>query len=118
MKKRLGCYLRLERLKSGLTESELANLTGRASGSIISRLEAQQRQPSLAECFGFEVLFGRSAKELFPTLFDTVEEEVMRRAYELYERLQGDPSKTVRDKLATFEGAFQRWKTRSNANDV
>lgn len=118
MNKRLGCYLRLERLRSGLTEGELANLTGRASGSIISRLEAQLRQPSLAECFGFEILFGCDAHTLFPALFNTVEEEVMRRAYELYEQLQGTPSKTVRDKLATLEGAFQRWKKRSDTNNA
>ncbi len=113
MNKRLGSYLRLARLKSGFTEGEIAYLTGRTSGSIISRLEAQQRHPSLAEGFGFEILFGSDAYELFPALFNTVEEEIMRRAYELYEQLQGDPSKKTRDKLATLENAFHRWKERN-----
>ena len=112
--KRLEIYLHTHRRRWGLTQKELSYLLGSKSGTRVSRLERQERQPSLAAAFACQVIFGIRPHELFPRLFAEAEEEVMRRAYDLHERLQGDPSKTTRMKLELLEDALARAKGRAD----
>lgn len=111
--KRLECYLHTHRRQWGLTEEELAFLLGSKSASVVSRLERRERDPSLRAAFACHFIFGVAPDELFPKLYAEVEDAVMRRAIELHERLQGNPSKTTRAKLDLLEDALNRAKERN-----
>lgn len=76
----------------------------------ISQFESGQADPPLRIVFGLHVIFGKAAHELFKTQFDEVEEEVLTRAYDLYERLQGSKSRLTKAKLDFLERMFERAK--------
>lgn len=116
--KRLECYIRPYRRRWGLTQKELTYLLGSKSGTRVSRLERQERQPSLATAFACQAIFGIAPIEMFPGLFAEVEEGVMRRAYDLHERLQGDPSKATRTKLDLLEDLRKRAQRRIDDREV
>src|SRR5262245_50130191 len=99
MNKRLKTYLRPLRRSSGLTQRELAYLIGRKDGSCISRVERFERVPTLVWTRACTLVFGTRAFEIFPELFAEVREGVLYRANDLYEQLQGNPSKAARAKL-------------------
>ena len=109
MSSRLGNYLRLHRRRSALTQGELAYLLGYRTESIVSRLEKQERRITLAIAFAYHLIFGAEPKEIFPALFEQVEEGVVRRMYELYERLkQSGPSQKTSLKLRLLQEALTR----------
>ncbi len=113
MKKRLGCYVRHYRLRWGFSQDELAFLAGAKSRTAISYVEGQRRAPNLATAFALNLIFGANPAELFPRLAEEVEDGVMARAYDLYERLQGNPSKRTQAKLDFLEELFERAKLRN-----
>jgi hypothetical protein len=55
---------------------------------------------------------------LFPELFSGVRDAVRRRARELYDELQGNPSKTTRAKLDFLEEVLERLERQCNDCDV
>jgi DNA-binding XRE family transcriptional regulator len=118
MKKKLDCYLRPYRRRWGLTQDDLAALLGHKNGSVISRLERYGRQPSLEAAYALEVIFGTAPAELFPGLQAKVKKEVIARVRDLYDELQGNPSKIIRLKLDLFEDVFERTKPRRKTNRV
>ena len=106
--KRLSQYLHTYRLRSALSEQELATLLGVKSPSNISRIETGARRPTIEAALACQVLFDIPPAELFPRLYDDVEEAVMRRVHKLHEGLQGDPSPNIRAKLDFLEAAQKR----------
>ena len=116
MEKRLRCYLRPQRRRWGFTQKELAFIIGAKSRTGVSRLENGKRPPSLAAAFALHIVFGTDAAELFPAHFAEVENGVLARAYDLYERLQGNRSKTARMKLDFLEEMFARAKRRGDGD--
>ena len=116
MEKRLRCYLRPQRRRWGFTQKELAFIIGAKSRTGVSRLEHGKRPPSLAAAFALHIVFGTDAAELFPAHFAEVENGVLARAYDLYERMQGDRSKATRIKLDFLERMFARAKRRGDGN--
>ena len=108
MIQRLKVYLRPLRRRSGLTQRELAFLLGLKHGATVSRIERLKRAPSLVWARTCVLVFGARARELFPGLFSEVHEAVRRRANELYDELQGNPSKTTRAKLDFLEQVLAR----------
>ena len=101
-------YLRSYRLRWGLSQGELAYLLGWSRSEVISRIEMKQRAPALSLVIGCFVLFGTPAAELFPDLSAGIEAEVMARVWELYEKIQGDPSKKTKRQIELLEGAIER----------
>jgi len=99
MEKRLARYLRPHRLRSRLTQEEIAHLLGYADGSLVSRIENGIRNSRLLDAFALQVIFDVETTELFPLLFNESEEAVMRRANALFEDLQNIKSKTARAKI-------------------
>jgi transcriptional regulator with XRE-family HTH domain len=116
MDKRLRCYLRPQRRRWGFSQKELAFIIGAKSGTVVSRLEHGTRRPNLTAAFALHIVFGATASELFPALFAEVERGVLARAYDLYERLQGNRSKAARMKLDFLEEMFARAKRRGDGD--
>jgi DNA-binding XRE family transcriptional regulator len=111
-------YVRTHRRRWGLTQDELAFLIGVNSRSMVSRVEGLKRRPHLATAFAFWVVFGVPPFELFPELLTEVEEGVLQRSRELYDTLQGNPSKATRTKLDLLEAVFARQEQRDSTVDV
>jgi transcriptional regulator with XRE-family HTH domain len=102
-------YLRVYRRRWHLTQEELAFLFGYDAESIISRFEREERTITLAVATACQMLFGVEPKELFPALFDSVEQGVVQRMYELRERLaNGEPSRMTLAKLQLLQEALGR----------
>ncbi len=91
---------------------DLAYLMGWKSEGVVSRLEKKQRPPSARVVIGCYIIFGTRAAELFPGIFKGVEVEVMARVWELYEKIQGDPSKRTKVKIELLEDAIKRAEQR------
>jgi DNA-binding XRE family transcriptional regulator len=108
MDTRIKSYLRPLRRRWGFTQKELAFLIGAGSAGVISRIEGFKRAPSLTATFAFVVFFDTPPMELFPELHWRAREAVLLRAYELYESLQGNPSRATRMKLDFLEEALAR----------
>jgi transcriptional regulator with XRE-family HTH domain len=115
---RLKTYLRPLRRRTGLTQAELSYLLGLKATGIVSRFEELLRKPSLSVALACQVIFGAPPAEIFPGLFSQVEKEVLRRAYDLYEELQGNPSATTRAKLDFLETVFDRSAKERTADTV
>jgi transcriptional regulator with XRE-family HTH domain len=105
-------YLRSYRLRWGLSQGELANLLGCKTAGVISRIEKKLRSPTLRIVIGCFVLFGTPAADVFPDISDAVETNVMEHVWELYEKVQGDPSGKTKTKIELLENAIERAKRR------
>ena len=75
-----------------LSEDELARLLGYRFRSAVHRIATNERTPSLWFVLACEVVFGESPRQLFPALYETVEDQVMRRAKKLDDALRHDYS--------------------------
>jgi transcriptional regulator with XRE-family HTH domain len=108
-------YLRSYRLRWGLSQGELASLLGWKRPEVVSRIEKKQRPPTLKLVIACFILFGTPAAELFPDISASIEADVMARVWEMYEKVQGDPSKKTKMKIDLLEGAIERAKQRKHA---
>lgn len=108
MTKKLASYVRTHRRRWALTQDELAGLLGYETSAIISALERNVREPSLRAAHSLSLIFDVSPAELFPHLHLTTENEVLQRARDLYDRLQGNTSRAVKLKLDFLEDVFAR----------
>jgi len=105
MNEQLKSYVRPLRRRSGLTQRELAFLLG---GASVSRIERFKQVPNLVWMHACALLFGVPAAELYPHLLAEVQNALKRRTNELYDQLQGNPSKVTRTKLDFLEGVLDR----------
>src|SRR5215204_3379637 len=105
-------YLRSFRLRWGLSQGELSKLLGWDRPDVISRIEKKQRLPSLKLVIACFILFGASAAELFPDISTGVERAVMASIWDMYESIQGNPSKKTKTKIALLENAIERAEKR------
>lgn len=89
MSYRLSNYVLTFRRHWALTQSDLAFLLG-LSPDQISRLESEECAPTAHLLLGAEIIFGGSLQDLFPALYDQIEETVVQNLYRLGEKLEGD----------------------------
>jgi len=82
-------YVRTYRKRNALSTRELAALLGLRSGASVAKFERGERAASLWTAFALQVVFGVAPRELFPGLYETVEDAVMRRARSLHNTLEG-----------------------------
>ena len=108
MDQRLISYLRPLRRRWGLTQAEFAFLIGTKTHVAVSRIEALKTYPSLAEAIACSIVFNTPQPELFPELYGKVYEFVLSRADELYQQLQGNPSRVTKAKLDFLEEVLAR----------
>jgi hypothetical protein len=87
------------------------------SSTTISRIERLNRAPSLA-AQALALVFGTRALELFPRLFTEIHDALRARVNELYEELQGNPSKTTRVKQDFLEEVLARLDEQGDMSDV
>jgi hypothetical protein len=119
MSSKLTSYLHVRRRQWRLSQKELAFLFGYRTDSIISRYEHRERRMTLGIAFACSLIFGVEAKDMFPKLFEEVEDGVVRRLYELYNRLKaGKPSKKKDAKLRLLEQALSRTIKRAQHEEV
>src|SRR5579863_5069855 len=106
---RLRSYLRVHRRRWQLTQEELAFLIGYETESIISRFERGERTITLAVAAACQPIFGVEPRELFPAIFESVEERVAQRMHELREQLlQAAPTQRTLAKLELLQEALGR----------
>jgi transcriptional regulator with XRE-family HTH domain len=89
----LANYLLSNRKRLSLSQEEVAFLLGNMGGAQVSRHERFVREPTLETALALEVIFQRSASELFNGLYQKVEQEVMARAKTLSNRVDLGESK-------------------------
>jgi transcriptional regulator with XRE-family HTH domain len=111
-------YLRSYRLRWGLSQKQLAYLLGWPRSEVISRIEKKQRAPSLKLVIACFILFGTPAAELFPDLTAGVEALVIARAWDFYEKIQGDPSKKTKKQIELLEDAIRRSEKRHDQRGI
>lgn len=77
---KLGCYLRTYRIKTGLTQRDVAMLLGLETGSTISRTEKDHGIPSVLILLGYYVLFEAQPNDLVPGIIRDIKKVVCVRA--------------------------------------
>ena len=94
----LSNYLLSNRKRLALSQEEVAFLLGLGSGEEICRHERFAREPSLEIALAYEVIYKRSASELFSGLYQRIEEEVLARAKTLLKKTdhQSSSQRTAR----------------------
>jgi DNA-binding XRE family transcriptional regulator len=111
-------YLRSYRLRWGLSQKELACLLGWDRPDIISCIEKKQRAPTLPLAMACYILFDTQAAQLFPDISAGIEHLVMARVQEMYETIQGDPSRRTKKKIELLEGVIARSDQRKRASSA
>jgi hypothetical protein len=111
MVKRFQTYLSPSRRRWGFTQGEFAFLLGYKTGKSVSRIEALKQAPTLDAALSCAVIFNTAPVKLFPGALFEAGQGVLERANELYEGLQGNPSKTTRIKLDFLEVLIARLKS-------
>lgn len=82
-----------------LAQQDVADLLKRGAGrSMVSRLESGERPPTIRQLLCLTIIYGVPASALFPGYYDTLEEEVMRNAAVLLERVEGRTSEAAKAK--------------------
>lgn len=90
-KRRLHNYVYSARLKSGLSQDDVAFLMGCKSGSKLSRCERQRRTCTLKAALGFEIIFGVQLRDLFAGFGDDIESAIVKRAGRLGQMIMSKP---------------------------
>ncbi len=103
-------YLRTLRMRSGLTQPELATLLG-ITVSALSKFETQALAPTKNLILGIEVIFGQNAREAFPALYAQTERNIMRRAASFSERLESSVDAAADQKRQLLKEMVERSET-------
>lgn len=104
----IPCYLRTLRREWGLTQEELAGLLPNGSRARVSDVELAKAQPNAEEILAYSLIFGMLPGDIFPAVYDSLEEEVIRRAYALDEALAEDGSHWTRQKKRLLRALLAR----------
>ncbi|WP_374652280.1 helix-turn-helix transcriptional regulator [Dongia sp.] len=118
MHKNVINYLRTFRRQWGLTQDEVAFLLGWKSATPVSNYEKLKSTPRLYAIFAFQAIFGELPQKLFPSVFSSVEEEVLTRAYQLLQKLESEKSPEAVRKCALLRDMLRRgMKKTDNHNE-
>lgn len=93
-------YLIANRKRLSMSQREVAFLLGVQSSAKVSRDERFVREPSLATALAYEVIYQRSASELFDGLYRRVEGEIAVRAKTLAQRKMPDKKGQISESIA------------------
>ena len=90
-----SCRLRKFRKAAHLTQREVATLVGYASQRAYSDMELGVKRPALGTALACSILFDVTLDELFPSLIEHVERDVLARSQRLYEVLADEVDRDV-----------------------
>jgi transcriptional regulator with XRE-family HTH domain len=85
------CRLRPYRKAAALSQRDLGLLLGLSSQSSVSEYEAAIVRPSIDTLVASEILFGVSAQDLFPGLYEQVRQDLLSRVKDLPRHTPGKP---------------------------
>lgn len=85
--------LRTLRMRSGLSQREIAELLGFRTDSPVLRHECSKSIPNLRTAMGYEIIFRVPISLQFPALYRSIEPTIEDRILRLKERLQEQPGK-------------------------
>jgi transcriptional regulator with XRE-family HTH domain len=114
MKVKVHCYLRALRKQWRLSQPELASLL-EGSRNRVSRVERGLVPPNAKEILAYKLIFGSSARVIFPDFYEAIEEQVMQGAYRLHKAVARDTSRVGERKRALTERMLAR--ATGNANE-
>lgn len=115
---KVHCYLRTLRRRWGLTQDEVAALLRNGGRNRVSRVERGLIPPNAEEILAYRLIFGVSAKNLFPAFHVDVEDRLMRAAYQLNRGVQDASSPKERRKRVLTEQMLARVTKKRNVNAV
>ena len=97
-------YLKMYRLRSGLSLRDVGKLLGYADHGVVSRHERSIRLPSLPAALGYELIFRIPVSALFVGIQDNIRRDVEERLQEMEIRLgecdgNGPNAKVIAHKL-------------------
>ena len=100
-------HVRRNRKHWALSQDELAQLLG-LTQSQTSRIESGESEPDLNVALGLQVIFGRSPRALFTTLYRRAEETVMRAAADMDLEIAGMTDRHSRRKQQLLKSMSER----------
>jgi len=106
-------YVRTFRKRHALTGLELASLIGHRSDRTVHWYEKGERVPTLEAALALQILFRQLPHQLFPGLYEAVEDKVMRRAAAMLRQLEGRKDRRTAAKRELLE-FLPRW----DASDI
>jgi transcriptional regulator with XRE-family HTH domain len=118
MGKKSYSFILAHRKRWALTQEELARLLLFSSGSTVSRIERSQRPPVTATLIACSIVFGFTPPDLFPTLYDQIEEAVVTAAKILHDESEGATDKRSKRKRALLEAILSRATGRNQSHGV
>lgn len=107
-------YVRTHRQRHALSPGDLALLINQENATAISHYESGRRVPTLEGALALQVVFGLAPREMFPDFYEYVQDAVMRRAAELYGKLEG---LTDRRSVAR-RGLIEEMPRRASTSDI
>jgi len=114
MSRLLPSYLHTLRKQGGLSQPDMAALFD-VTKSAMSRFENLSRQPTVELVIGAEVIFGKSAKEVFPALYQEIERIIVDRARILRDSLKTQSDPVARKKLRLLAEFIKRAEATKSA---
>ena len=100
-------FVRRNRKRWALSQDDLAMLLD-VTQSIVSRCETGAYTPELELALGLQVVFGRAPRALFPALYRTIEERVMREASKMDRSLKGRTDRLSATKRQLLAAMIER----------
>lgn len=88
-----AAHIRTLRMRSGLTQKEVAHILGFSSGVPISRHERYKSVPDLLTALGYERIFRVPISKLFPGLYQTVAMGIEERLAKMEDELHQSTAK-------------------------
>lgn len=114
MSRLLPHYLPKLRKRWGITQPELGFLL-KLSRSSVSKFETFERRPTIDLWIGAELIFGETAREVFPGLHRDIEHKVLRQAMALIARLEQRGKLSDQDKIAFLSALIHRAQSKSDS---
>src|SRR5579863_960577 len=108
MKKGTYAFIAANRARSALTQRDVAQLLGLSAGSAVSRIERSNRIPQTPTFLACSMVFGIGVAELFPSLYQEIEERVATAAKALYDEIEGKNDRDSQLKRAFLEDLLTR----------
>jgi transcriptional regulator with XRE-family HTH domain len=95
----LDNYIEMHRLRTGLSQDDVAYLIGVERGASVSRYEQGIRLPDLVTALALEIVLGQPVRELYLGRIERMRQDVALRARELLESLDDTPTPELSLKL-------------------